>query len=272
MREHHASTLVRLKGIGLLNAQWRILVALMLRDIKTRFFGSEWGFLLSIGWPLSHILILLGIYTVMGRAAPYGGSIALWSATGIVPFMCFSYMSRFIQLGAITNKQLLAYPVLKFTDIMFARALVEVLSAGVVILTLAGIFWVYDIDFMPLDPIEACYALLASALLGLGMGVINAPLTGLAPMWATGYALVTILLWMTSGVVFVPDALPEQVRDILSYNPVLQCVEWMRASYFEGYGQSILDKTYTLSWGCGSLFIGLAVERLLRGTLLIGNG
>jgi capsular polysaccharide transport system permease protein len=257
-----------LNKIEMVKAQWRVLVALMLRDIKTRFGGTEWGFLLAIGWPLSHILILLLINAGLGRTAPYGESAALWFATGIIPFMAFSYMSRFIMMGILLNKPLLCFPTVKITDILFARAIVEVLSAGLVILITLTIFWGVGIDFMPIDIVQASFALLAMMLLGLGFGAINAIIAAAFPFWMTGYALCMVLFWMSSGILFVPDALPAFARDWLAYLPYLQGVEWMRSAYYEGYGGSILDKTYLLSWGVATLFIGLALERLVRGRML----
>src|SRR5579883_3485381 len=146
---------------GLAQDQGRLLLALMLRDIKTRFGGTELGFLLAIAWPLSHILILLILYQGIGRSPPYGDSVALWFATGIVPFMAFNYMSRNIMLGIFLNKPLLSFPVVKTMDILFARAIVEVLSAGIVILVLFAIFLAFGIDFMPRDITQASLALLA---------------------------------------------------------------------------------------------------------------
>jgi len=259
-----------LNRVEMLKAQWRILVALMLRDLKTRFGGSEWGFLIAIGWPLSHILILLLIYTELGRAAPYGDSPALWFATGIIPFMAFNYMSRFIMMGIVLNRPLLSFPIVKITDILFARAIVEVLSAGTVILIVAAIFWGMDIDFMPLDIVQASFALLAMMLLGLGFGIVNGIIAAAIPFWTTGYALSIILFWMVSGILFVPDALPEIARTPLSYLPMLQGVEWMRSAYYEGYGSNILDRTYLVSWGVASLCVGLVFERLVRGRMLGG--
>jgi capsular polysaccharide transport system permease protein len=253
---------------GPLAVQARILEALMLRDIKTRFGGSEWGFLIAIGWPLSHVLLLLIINIGMGRIAPYGDSAALWFATGVVPFMAFNYMSRFIMLGIVLNRPLLFFPIVKITDILFARAIVEVLNAGVIILILFAIFWAFGIDFMPIDLVQASFAIMAMLLLGVSFGVINGIIAAAIPFWVTGSALLQITLWVASGVLFVPDTLPIQLRAWLSYLPTLQGVEWMRSAYYEGYGGSILDRTYLVSVAMVSLFIGLALERLLRGKML----
>jgi capsular polysaccharide transport system permease protein len=264
----HAISDGRLGINQMLRAQGRILVAIMLRDVRTRFFGSAFGFLLAIGWPLSHIFILLAINTSIGRAAPYGDSAALWFATGVVPFMVFNYMARFTMMGVVMNKPMLSFPVVKVSDIVFARAILELLNAGIVIIATMIIFGVLGIDFVPIDLVQACMALCACMLLGLGFGIVNAVIAGLAPFWMTGYMLFSIIMWVASGVIFVPDVLPEIARYWLSFNPALQGVEWMRSSYYEGYGSGVLDKGYMVSFGLFALFLGLALERVLRGRVL----
>ncbi len=248
----------------------RALSALILRDIKTRFFGSAWGFLLALAWPLSHVVILIVINTLAGRLPPYGESAALWFSTGIVPFMAFSYMSRLIMFGIVLNRPLLIFPTIKIMDILLARAIVEVLSAGIVMLILALFFLAEGIDFIPFDITGAYFAIGSAMLLGLGLGVINAVIAQAAPFWTTGYSLSMIVLWMASGVFFIPDNLPETARYALSFNPILHAVTCMRAAYYEGYGAVTLDRTYMISFAVVSLFAGLMLERFARGRLLQG--
>jgi capsular polysaccharide transport system permease protein len=131
-----------------------------------------------------------------------------------------------------------------------------------------AIFWIYDIDFMPRDTVQAALALMANMLLGLGLGVLNAPIAAAIPFWMVGYSLLIIVSWMASGVLFVPDAMPEPARTYLSYVPMLQGIEWMRSAYYQGFGEGILDRGYLISFGIVSLFIGLALERLVRGKML----
>jgi len=104
--------------------------------------------------------------------------------------------------------------------------------------------------------------------LGAGFGLINGVIAGLFPFWATLYALFTIVLWIASGVIFVPDSLPETARYWLSFNPALQGVEWMRSAYYEGYGARVLDRAYMLDFSAFTLFLGLLLEHLARGRIL----
>lgn len=254
--------------LEMLISQARILHALILREIRTRFFGHGLGFLIQIAWPLSHIGLLVILYSALGRVPPYGDSAALWSATGVVPFLAFAYMARFIMLGIGLNRSLVTFPVVKVSDILFARAIVEVLCAGAVILLVLVIFVSLGINVVPGDIPNACYALLASMLLGLGFGVFNACIATISQFWITGFALLIMVLWMGSGVLVVPDQYPLAIQEIFAVNPIFHGVAWMRSAYYPSYDVPLLNKNYILAFGAVSLCLGLALERFGRGKLL----
>ncbi len=240
----------------------------MLRDMRTRFFGTAIGHIVSFLWPLTHILILLGIYTAMGRNAPYGDSVIVFSTTALIPFMTFNYTSRLMVLTGLWNKPLLSFPVVKPLDLFIARALLETSNSFFVALILLSAEWLYGLDVVPRDMTQASLAFAASALLGVGFGLFNGVVAQLAKLWATAYVLVIILFWVSCGTFFVPDDLPQQLIDIVSWNPLLHDVEWMRSAYYDGYGSHVMDKSYLLWCGFGSIALGLGLERLVRGRIL----
>jgi capsular polysaccharide transport system permease protein len=248
--------------------QRRVLHALMLRYIRTRFFGNGLGYLVGIAWPLSHILILVMMFIFAGRTAPYGDSTVLFIATGVVPFMIFSYLARLMMLSVMRARPLLAFPEVKVIDLLLAAALLEMLAAVCVTIVLVVMAWFAGIDVTPRDIVEAAYAFGAAILLGLGFGLVNSVIALAYPAWFTGYALINILLWVTAGVFFVPDALPQVLREIAAYQPVLQVVEWTRSAYYEGYGGVVLDRPYVIGYACVTIFLGLVLERAMRGHLL----
>lgn len=256
---------------NVLRARGRVIYALMLRDVRTRFFGNALGFLgLSVMWPLTHIVVLLVINSYIGRLAPVGPSLALFFATGLMPFMTFSYMSRWIMFGFVMNKPLLAFPVVSVTDILLARAVLEVIGSLLMAVSLCVVLTFLGVDFIPFDIPQACYAWGAAILFGLGMGIINSIIAMAFRGWIIGYSLVVIGLYVTSGIIYVIDAMPEPYRYWLSFNPVLQAVSWMRSAYYPGYGAITLDKAYLLGWALCTIFGGFLLERAIRGRLLEG--
>jgi capsular polysaccharide transport system permease protein len=252
-----------------IHTQLRVLHALMLRGIRSRFFGNGLGFLIaSVGWPLGHMVLLVIIYSVTGRTVPIGDSAPLFFATGLAPVMAFNYISRWTMLGIMLDRSLLAYPIVKILDLLFARVLVEVLGAFLTVVSLILILLAIHADPMPRNFVQASYAYGAALLLGAGMGVLNGVIGMAFRAWFTGYTIVIIVVYMSSGILFIPDALPELPRYLLSFSPVVQAVEWMRSAYYPGYGSLILDKGYLLAWGIGTIFLGLLLERFVRGQAL----
>jgi capsular polysaccharide transport system permease protein len=248
--------------------QWRVFYAIMLRNIRTKFLGNGLGYLVGIAWPLTHILIIVEVFSLGGRTAPYGSSTAVFIATGVVPYMTFSYLARFTMMAAVRAKPLLQFPEVKILDVLFATMILELLSASCVTLIVIIIGWFCGLDVMPRDIVDLSYAYGAAVLLGLGFGLLNSVIALAYFPWLTGYVLINILLWVSSGIIFVPDNLPASIRYWASFLPQLQIIEWTRSAYYEGYGGQVLDRPYVITFSVVLIFLGLLLERSLRGHLL----
>lgn len=242
----------------------------MLRDIRTRFFGNGLGYLVAIAWPIAHIAILISVYYFAGRIAPYGDSLLLFFATALVPAISFMYMSRFIMMAAVVNRPLINFPIVKVVDLFVARGALEVLASCCMALLIMGVLYVSGVHVVPARPLEAGYAFAASLLLGFGVGFLMGLIAMAVPGITVFYVLVTIIAYLTSGVLFIPDQLPSDIKYIISWNPIFHGVEWMRTAYYIGYRAEALDKAYILTFGIASLFAGLVTERLVRGKMLSG--
>lgn len=258
----------RISFVETLKAQGRVLFALMLRDIKTRW-GSSPAYVITFLWPLLNILILVGLWTAFGRVTPYGESSVLWFSISMLPFMTCTYVARFVLFGLLATKPLMAFPVIKVTDIVFSRIIIEILNSVVLVALLFIWLWILDVNFFPHSIVQAVLAMSVAILLGLGMGIANGLIGLVFPMWVTGFMLVTIILWITSGVMFLPSAMPAEIRDWLYWQPVVHLVEWMREAYYPGYQSLILDKYFILGYSLVMIVLGLAIERFARGRIMI---
>ncbi|RDL47453.1 Polysialic acid transport protein KpsM [Ensifer sp. M14] len=248
-----------------------VMRAVILRDMRTRFFNHGLGFLLVSVWPLTHMFVLLLIYAFAGRRTPFGDSMRLFFATGLLPCLTFMYVSRFMALSIVMNRPMLAIPAVKVLDILFARAFLETIAACfTVFLTFMILLSLGDKPF-PYDWSEAAKAFLSTILLAVGVGVVTGVITALFTFFATVYALCLIVIYISSGTLFVVSALPTQIAYALSWNPVVHAVEWMRSAFYPTYNSQVLDKPYLLSFGLGALCIGLLLERIVRRITLEGK-
>jgi capsular polysaccharide transport system permease protein len=247
-----------------------VMTAVMLRDMRTRYFNHGLGFLVVALWPLAHMLILIMIYTITNRSTPFGESMRVFFLTGLIPTLTFMYVSRFMSLSLVLNRPMLAFPVVMVTDIMAARALLEIVAAFLTLFFALSILWFLGDDPWPRDVFQAAYAYLATILLAVGVGVLAGVMVIFFNFFATLYALAMILVYISSGTLFVATQLPDAISGPLSWNPVVHAVEWMRIAYFDGYSDKLLSKSYLIGFGLTSLFLGLALERILRRKMLEG--
>lgn len=238
----------------------RVIHALMLRDMRTRFLGSYWGYLIAVLWPVVHVFLIAGAMSLRGALPPMCESMMLFVATGAVPVLAFRYISREIMKGVMLNKPLTYYPQVKMLDVIVARTIVEIVSSFMGVIVVFGILMAFGVNPMPIDMVPAVGGYLCGILLGIGFGVINATVVIVFPGWMMGYVLISIVIYLASGVMFLPNYLPDKIYELLKWNPLLQIVEWVRLGYDPTLPVTI-DYIYILLWiGC-SLALGLILER-----------
>ena len=241
-----------------------VLHALMLRDIRTRFGASLWGYGVVVLWPCVHIFLLIAIYTFQKLPAPLGDERSLFFATGAVPVLVFQYISREVMKAVLVNRPLTYYPQVKMFDLVFARIITEIVTGFLALLVVATALTAIGVNPIPADPFEAMSGYLASILLGIGIGTINVGIIGFFPGWLLGYALFGILMYIGSGVMFLPSYLPEKLYYWMKYNPALQCAEWIRSAYYPASGLQV-DKMYVILFALTSMTIGLLVIKHVVG-------
>ena len=72
----------------------RVLFALMVREMATKFGRSWGGYIWAIAEPLGGIMLLTVAFSFAFRKPPLGTNFALFYATGIIPFYLFSNVTR----------------------------------------------------------------------------------------------------------------------------------------------------------------------------------
>lgn len=243
--------------------------AVILRDMRTRFFNHGLGFAVVPLWPLVHMGILILMHTMTGRdAALYGDSTAVFYATGLVPTLTFMYVSRFMGFSLLTNKPMLSFPEVHVIDVMIGRAFLEIVAACITLFLIIVILWGLGQNPFPFDVERAVCAYLATVFLAIGCGTLVGVLSMFLPVMATVYALLLICIYISSGTMFIASNLPDELAIPLSYNPVVICVEWMRTAFFETYSDKLVSREYVLIFAIVTLCLGLGIERFFRRQML----
>ena len=233
-----------------------VLHALMLRDMRTRFGASLWGYGIVVLWPCVHVFMLIAIYTFQKLAAPLGDNTPLFFATGAVPVLVFQYISREVMKAVIMNRPLTYYPQVKLFDVILARVLVEIVTGFLALLVVTSVLVIIGANPIPPNPLMAVCGYLAAIVLGIGVGTINVAIIGFFPGWIIGYALFSIILYLSSGVMFLPSYMPDKIYYWMKYNPAMQVAEWVRSAYYPYAGIQV-DYFYVLTFGLTAATVGL---------------
>ncbi|MBL4800156.1 MAG: ABC transporter permease [Oleispira sp.] len=249
---------------SLLVLQARVIGALVLRETRATFGTSQIGYLWAIITPAASVAVLVALFSIIGRQAPFGASLALFFATGILTLEFFNKLSNTLMNTFDANKALLIYPLIKETDVLFARLiLISATYLLIMLLFFSGLI-LFGLAEMPAYPERLLQAFVATMLLGFGFGTLNAVVTSVWISWAHIEKVLTRPLFFVSGIFYVPSMLPPEAIAVLKWNPVLHLVEWFRSGYYSNYDSTILDPKYPLGIAMILILLGLASERLFR--------
>lgn len=244
--------------------QFRVLVALLLRETRATFGTSQIGYAWAIITPAVGVGLLVFIFSQVGRAAPFGHSLALFFATGYLLVEFFNRLSTTLMTGIEANKSLLTYPLVGEIDVLFARAFLITMTYTLIMTLFFGTMWALGLAGTPRDPVALIEAFLATAWLGMGFGFFNAALIGIWDAWRHIEKVLTRPLIFISGVFYVPSLLPQQAVDLLWWNPLVHLVDWFRTGFYPTYPDAILTPWWPLALGGVFFLIGLSVERFTR--------
>ena len=246
----------------------RVLFALVVREMSTRFGRSWGGYLWAIVEPLGGILLLTLAFSLAFCKPPLGTNFALFYASGIIPFFLFSKVTASVGQAIDTNRGLLTYPVVSPLDAVFAKFLTDFLTMIVVgALLYTGIIVYFGLP-VSLDFAAIFTGFLLMGLLGLGFGTLNCVLNGFWPTWRHIWNVLTKPLFILSGMFYLYESLPGQAQAVLWYNPLLQSVSLMRAGFYSAYDPVFVSIPYVLGLALVCFLIGASLLRRHRVRLL----
>jgi ABC-type polysaccharide/polyol phosphate export permease/Flp pilus assembly protein TadD len=248
-----------------LQTQLRVIYALMIRETRTRLADSKLGYGWALLEPVLHILVLSLVFAVMMRGRPpIGDKFFIFYYTGIVPYHLFVHTSSSMTNAITSGGPLLQLPLVSTFDVIMARGLVEVLTDIVVAIILLAGFFAVGLGLWPHDLPALSASVIAISLFGCGIGLINAVINAFFKSWDKIWGQLTRTLYFCSGIFYVPGMMPDWIRDILAWNPILHAVDWFRSSFFPEYGPHWLDRSYLAIVAAVSVAAGLCLERGLR--------
>lgn len=235
----------------------RSVAALVLREMATTYGRSPGGYLWAVLEPLAAIALLSFAFSLAFHKPSLGISFPLFYATGYLPYMLFHDVSSKTAQAIRFSRPLLSFNAVTWLDALLARFLLNLFTHLVVgALVLGTMLVVFDTHAAP-DLTILLRAVVMVAVLALGAGTVNAFLFLAFPAWERVWTIITRPLFIISGVFFLFEDVPAEVRDILWFNPLFHVTGDMRRAFYMTYDASYVSPAFTLGIGVGLLLIGM---------------
>ncbi len=244
--------------------RYMVIFAMIMRETRTRFGRRNLGYLWALVEPLIHVCLFYGIFTARGMTDRHGMALSTFLITGILGWFMFNTTMSRLFSAIKANKALLYFPQVLTIDLYLSRAILEFATMMVVfVLQLSGAALWGDPVAVD-DYLMLVLGFLGLWALGLGFGLFFGSIISVDDGILRIIGPVFRIMYFTSGVFFVIDDAPVQVREFLLLNPVLHLIEFVRTGFFSNYQTNVASAEYVMIWILGALGAGIVSHWMLR--------
>jgi capsular polysaccharide transport system permease protein len=250
--------------------QVRVVRALMIRELSTRFGRENIGFLWMMGEPLLFAGLVGIMWTILRGANEHGEiSTAAFVGSGYIPLTMFRHaVGRAIGIFK-ANSSLMYHRQVKILDFILVRFLIEVIG-GMMAAVLLG-FVLYGLGLMPI-PQKPAYIIggwMLYCTFVLSICLILAPLSESSEVFEKLIPVVTYIMIPVSGTFTMNSWLPPKVQAYMIYSPFVDGMEMIRYGIFGELVDPIYDWRIPLYASIPGILIGLAMCRRIRRRLVV---
>lgn len=245
--------------------QSRVIAALMMREIHTRYGRENIGYLWMIGEPMLLATVIGLLHLGSGHTA-YGGDIKPlpFSTLGYITFILFRGIVNRSEGGVEANAPLLYHRMVTIFDITVARALLETAGVFLTLVVLMTLIIAIDMGRPPARPLYVIAAWgymfwysLAHSFLITAMTYENRTISRLVHPYS--YFMVGL-----SGSFFQIAWLPHPFRDWIQWVPLTSIFELVRYGWFNSANLDYFHGLYLTGACLVITWTGLVAMRLMR--------
>jgi capsular polysaccharide transport system permease protein len=252
--------------IQIIRARTRVMSALMIRELHTRFGRENLGYVwLFVEPALLAVGVAIWQWAVRGSAA-MPGDLNKFSffLIGYILFYLFRTLVGRSPHGMASNYQLLYHSRVTVEAVMWARSVLDGAAVAICIsIFLVGIGMVMG-DW-PSDPVQMMVGVLMMTLLSHGTGLIFLAATALNPQIVDRVVHpFTYLSIPFSGMFYMVWWLPGSFQEVVLWSPLMHIMEFTREGQFGRRVPYNYSLSYIIGWIIMLNFIGLCALKAAK--------
>ncbi len=264
MKNRPANFIPMAQRPGRLTQPWRTIrsiIALILREMTTTYGRSPGGYIWAFLEPIGSILVLTLVISLglRLRQPSLGVNFAMFYATGVLVFGMYQSTQSKVAKSISYSRALLRYQSVRFFDTIIARVILNFITQASVMLIIFAVIAGFAETRTQMDFRFVLLAMMMAAALGAGLGVINALLMPLFPVYASIFGILTTPLFFTSGVLFLYEDLPSGAQGVAWYNPLIHITAMMRHGFYAQYDAEFVSPMFVFTISLVLGVIGFAL-------------
>ena len=239
----------------------RVIHALLMREVITRFGRENLGVLWLIGEPA---LFTLGVAALWAAAGVGHGSsipIAAFAITGYSSVLLWRNTATKCNQAISQNFNLLYHRNVQVLDVFITRIILELAGATASFITLAIVFTSVGLIEPPRDLLTVIQGWLMLSWFGASLGLVLGSATAYSELVDRIWHPISYLLFPMSGAAFMVDFLPTAAQKVVLLLPMVHGVELVRDGYFGDKVHTHYDIAYMALICLVLNLIGLALAR-----------
>lgn len=241
--------------------QRRVIGALLMREVLTRYGRHNIGFLWLFVEPMIFTLGVTALWTFTGLHRGSSIPIVAFALTGYSSVLLWRNMPGRCVGAVIPNLSLMYHRNVKVIDIYAARLLLEVAGATISFTVLSLFFIAIGWIQPPEDIGKVIFAWFMLAWFGMSLALFVGALSEQSEIVDKVWHPLTYLTFPLAGAAFIVDALPPAAQQIILLLPMVHGVEMLRDGYFGSAFKPIYDIGYMASICLFLTLAGLAKMR-----------
>lgn len=249
--------------------QMRVIHALMIRELHTRYGRENIGFL----WIMVEPMLFAGLVAVLWRfmrgSEEHGVGIVAFVVTGYLPVVLFRHaVSRCVALF-VANSSLMYHQQIKILDFILVRFIIEFLGSMMAYFFIA-LFLITIGQF----PVPADIGLMIAGwslygLFTLSLCLVIAPLSEMSEVVEKFIPVTTYIMLPISGLFTMASWLSPKMREYLLWSPFVNAMEMMRKGVWGGQVTAYYNVWNPVACSIVLSVIGLALCRHVRKVITV---
>ena len=251
-----------------LDIQFRVIGALLMREVITRYGRHNIGFL----WLFLEPMIFTGgvatLWTLLGQSHGADLPVAAFALTGYSCVLLFRNMPNRCSSAIGPNLALMYHRNVKPIYIYLARILLEIAGTTASFFVLGCIFTAIGMTEPPDDILKIMCGWLMIAWFGSGLALLIGALSERSELVEKIWHPISYLIFPLSGVAFMVHWLPLASQKYIILMPTIHGIELLREGYFGPSIHAQYDMSYMAIVNLCLTFLGLYQVRVISKTVM----